>query len=421
MPRILHIGVGNFHRAHQAVYTAQAAGNWRITGVVMGNTALFDAMADGSGYALGIRGPQGMTRQQITVHDRMLLARRDPQAVIDAFVDPDLHIVTLTITEKGYCIDQTTGTLDLAHPAIVEDLAGDPTSAVGLLAHGLACRAAAGLSALTVISCDNLSGNGRKTRNVVEALAAHARLPFDLATRFPDSMVDRITPATPDVHAPIVTEEFSEWVIEDNFAGLRPNWETAGAEFTPDVGPFEMRKLRLLNAAHSWLAYAGQLTGHTYVHEAMANPELSSAVGRLWDDAQSTLPDTVQASTPAYRQALVERFAVTEMRHELAQIGADGSLKLRERIAPLIAGSKTSDQATKTVAAWVAFVIRKIEMGDVLVDPNADEISDLVKSSVDLMTKCKALSKLIGLPEASDNWLANLTRHVDEYSNGQSV
>lgn len=408
MPRILHIGVGNFHRAHQAVYTAKVADDWRITGVVMGNTALFDAMANGQGYDLCVRGPNGMTTQKIAVHDRMILAHRDPQAVIEAFLDPDLCVVTLTITEKGYCLDPGTGVLDLAHHAIAEDLVGPPRSAIALLAYGLAARTDAGLPALTVISCDNLSGNGEKLAGAIRVFAAQAGLTVDAATCFPATMVDRITPATENVFDPVVTEDFSEWVIEDIFAGPRPVWETAGAEFTPDVAPFEMRKLRLLNAAHSWLAYAGQLAGHTYVHEAMADPVLRDAVECLWDEAQATLPDAVQSSTLAYRAALVDRFAVADMRHALAQIGADGSLKLRERIVPLISGSAPS--AIRAIAAWIAFVVRKHRAGDALIDPNAGVIAGIITDADDISQVCAGLAELIGAPHRSEDWVNGLSR-----------
>lgn len=415
MPRILHLGVGNFHRAHQAAYTAAADGDWRITGVVMGNVSLYDVMSNGQGYSLGVRGAKGMTTQHITVHDRMILARNAPQAVIDAFVDPDLHIVTLTITEKGYCLDAATGELDLANPAIAADLVDNPTSAMGLLTHGLARRAQAGLSPLTVICCDNLSGNGGKLQRAVSSFAHASSLALDEKTCFPDTMVDRITPASPDVSGPVITEKFSEWVIEENFAGPRPDWEAAGAEFTADVAPFEMRKLRLLNAAHSWLAYAGQMSGHTYVHEAMSDPDLRKAVESLWDEAQGTLPDAVRSSTPAYRAALIDRFSVSEMRHALAQIGADGSLKLRERIAPLIMENANAEQATNAVAVWIAFVLRKANANIDLIDPNAEGIAQIISDAADLNETCEKLTDLIGIVAPPKDWVTSLPNLVRGY------
>ena len=425
MARILHLGVGNFHRAHQAWYTAHAGGDWRITGVVMRNTALFQAMQSGAGYTLGIRGPGELETENITLHDRMILANRDPALVVAAFADPDLQIVTLTITEKGYCLDAATGALDLAHPDIVGDLAGQPKSAVGLLAHGLALRAAKGLGPLTVLSCDNLSGNGRKLATATADFARAAALRIDAHTRFPDTMVDRITPATTPAlaaeiaaaaaapaPAPVMTEAFTEWVIEDNFAGQRPAWETAGAELVRDVAPFEMRKLRLLNAAHSWLAYAGLLAGHTYVHQAIADPMLADGVERLWDEAQRSLPVAVQDSTAAYRAALRARFAVPEMRHELAQIAVDGSLKLRERIAPLLQGGRDAPQASDVVAVWIAFILRCHRSGAPLADANADKIAAIIQNAPDLRGLCAALAQLVGVRDDTPDRLDRLTTRV---------
>ncbi|MEL7345766.1 MAG: mannitol dehydrogenase family protein, partial [Pseudomonadota bacterium] len=188
MARLLHLGLGNFHRAHQAWYTAKAEGDWKITGVVMRNRDLFEALRAGEGYTLGIRATRGLGTQHIGVHDRLLLASQDTASVVAAFADPDLHAVTLTITEKGYCLDPTTGELNLNHPDIVADLSGPPKAAIGLLAHGLAQRMAKGLGPLTVISCDNLSGNGRKLGAAIAAFASRAALKIHPDTRFPDTM-----------------------------------------------------------------------------------------------------------------------------------------------------------------------------------------------------------------------------------------
>ena len=422
MPRILHLGLGNFHRAHQAWYIAMA-GNWRVTGVVMGNAALYAAlMAQGGAYHLGIRGADGLRIQKITIHDRLLLAQAAPQAVIAAIADPEVQIITLTVTEKGYGLGAD-GRLDLGSPAIAADLTQDPRSAIGLLAHGLALRSAP----VTVISCDNVSGNGHKLRAAIIDFARAAGLKLSVDIRFPDTMVDRITPATTDAirseieaasgatdPAAVLTEAFSEWIIEDDFAGPRPAWEDAGVEIVPDVVPYEMRKLRLLNAAHSYLAYAGLLAGYRYVHEAIADTALRAAVERLWNEAQATLPDSVQASTPAYRAALVERFAVAEMRHELAQIACDGSLKLRERIVPLLTGTSDAPQARQALAAWIAFVVWKRDRGERLQDPSANQIAALLAANLDTWSLCKSLMGLIGLPDAPLEWHAALVSDVDK-------
>lgn len=425
MPRMLHIGLGNFHRAHQAWYTAKATDDWRITGVVMRNEALFDILQERRGYSLGIREADGLHVEHITLHDRVLLASRESAAVVDAFADPDLHVVTLTITEKGYCLDPATGRLDLTHPDIASDLEGQPSHAIGLLAQGLAHRMAEGLGPLTVLSCDNLSGNGRKLAAAVEDFAKNANLYLNSDNRFPDTMVDRITPATtqalsheiaaaagqPAV-APVLTEAFSEWVIEDDFAGMRPDWENAGAELVPDVAPFEMRKLRLLNAAHSWLAYAGLLARHRYVHEAMADPALRKGVERLWDEATTTLPQAVIGTLPAYRAALIDRFAVAEMRHELIQIAADGSLKMRERIVPLIRAGAENSQAMDAIAAWIAFTLRAHRDGVAVSDPKATEIAKRIDEAKDISEAGTRLANLIGVTDISPAQLDALSARV---------
>jgi fructuronate reductase len=424
MPRILHLGLGNFHRAHQAWHT-QLAGGWKMTGVVMGNDALYEAMKrQGGAYHLGVRGAEGLQVHRIAVHDRLLLARVEPQAVVAAIADPDVHIVTLTVTEKGYGLG-TDGRLDVGTPTIAADLIQSPRSAVGMLVHGLAMRAAP----ITIISCDNLSGNGQKLRAAVADFARAAGLRLTADIRFPDTMVDRITPATTDGirfeieaasgcvdAAAVLTEAFSEWIVEDDFAGPRPAWEAAGVEIVPDVGPYEMRKLRLLNGAHSYMAYAGLLVGHRYVHQAMADPALFAGVERLWDESQATLPDSVQASIPTYRAALVERFSVAEMRHELAQIACDGSLKLRERVVPLMIGQTDVPQARQALAAWMAFVIRTRERGETLQDPNAGRIAALFDENLSIRSLCQSLAGLVGLPDVSPEWGEALASDVEGLS-----
>lgn len=422
MPRILHLGLGNFHRAHQAWHTARAGGDWRITGVVMGNEALYAALrAQGGAYHLGIRGPEGLRVERIALHDRLLLARDDPKAVVAAIADPEVEIVTLTVTEKGYCLGAD-GRLDLDHPAIAGDLAHGPRSAVGMLTHGLGKRS----TPVTVISCDNVSGNGHKLRAAVSDFARAAGLTLPTGIRFPDTMVDRITPATTDAirveiaaasgiedAAPVLTEAFSEWVIADDFAGPRPDWHRAGVEIVPDVTPFEMRKLRLLNAAHSFLAYAGLLAGHRYVHEAIADPDLRTGVERLWDEAQATLPEAVLPTTPAYRAALIERFSVADMRHELAQIAADGSLKLPERIVPLVASRDDAPQAMRAIAAWIAFVSCAQDRAEQINDPNADHIATVIGTAANTRALCTDLTALIGLPVMAPDWLDALAAGVE--------
>jgi fructuronate reductase len=240
-----------------------------------------------------------------------------------------------------------------------------------MLAHGLAARAKAGLPPLTVLSCDNLSENGRRLQRAVTDYAHAAAIAAPGADRFPNSMVDRITPATSAAiraeiqaatgrtePAPVLTEAFSDWVIEDDFAGPRPDWHRVGAILARDVAPYEARKLRCLNAAHSALAYGGLLRGHSYVHEALADPVLRALVDRLWQDAAASLPKGLRATLPGYLDALRARFSVPEMQHRLDQIAMDGSRKLPQRIAPILDVVPVAPGAVGVLAAWIAYLRR---------------------------------------------------------------
>lgn len=380
--RIVHIGLGNFHRAHQAWYTAQAGG-WAITAVSLRSSALRDALAgQGNGYTLVTRGAEGTRYDWLTVIDRVLVAPEDPEAVLAALADPGVGVVTVTVTEKGYHLDDA-GRLDFADPAVAADLAGGlPSTLPGYLARGLARRQ----TPVTVLSCDNLPGNGAKLGEAVAAFAARAGLTLGTVT-FPDSMVDRITPATTEAlkaevlaatdradAATVATETFTDWVIEDRFCTARPAW---AARFVAEVAPYEMRKLRMLNGPHSLIAYLGQLRGHTFVHEAIADPVVRAAAEGLMTDAMTTLPETVAADAPAYAQALLARFANPALRHELRQIAMDGSVKLPVRILPVIAArGLEAPHALTGLAAWVAFVRREVAAGRPVNDPKAGAISE---------------------------------------------
>ena len=399
MPRIVHLGFGNFHRAHQAWYT-QLANNldgeqWAITGVSMSRSDLRDALtSNGFQYSLGLRGVEGLEVQPMSAHDELLVARLEPEAVIAAIAKPETQIVSLTITEKGYALDAS-GRLDLDASSIASDLKSDvPTSGVGLLTRGLWERSKSG-AAVTVMCCDNLSGNGALLRQAVSDFAAASD--WDMQSylseevSFPDSMVDRITPATTDVTiaeiaevtgvsepAPVITETFSEWVIEDHFAGARPDWDKVGAVFTKDVTPFEARKLRFLNGAHSLLAYGGLLRGYTYVHEAIGDPFLKQKVEALWGEAVETLPTDFQPSCAAYCEALIARFEVPAIKHELRQIAMDGTMKLPVRAiatAQVRAEKGQSSPAQCDVlGSWLARGLRS----GVVDDPKAAELTELL-------------------------------------------
>lgn len=383
MPRILHIGVGNFCRAHLADYT-QDAGGWQITGVSLRSAGVRDGLsAQGYAYGLAVQG-QGVKR--ITVFDTVLVAPEDPNAVLDAIADPQVHVISVTVTEKGYHLGAD-NRLDLNDPLIVQDLGeGAPRTLIAFLARGLAARS----GPVTVLSCDNRAANGDVLRDAVLAFAARAGLALDLScASFPNSMVDRITPATMqalrdstgDAMA-VPTEPFREWVIEDNFAGPRPDWPEV--QFTQDVAPHEMRKLRMLNAAHSMLAYAGTLAGHDYVHQAVGDPDLRRAARAVMTEAARTLTGDMQALAPAYAGALITRFDNSHIDHSLRQIAMDGTQKLPYRmldsLRTLNEMQSPSPALSGAVRAWIAFCRAETGAGRALQDPMADQIGRLIGS-----------------------------------------
>ena len=403
MRRILHIGVGNFHRAHQAWYTHEAnrrAGeDWRITGVSLRSPRMRDALrSQDFAYTLAVGDRAGERLHRIGVLDDILVATEDAEAVIAALADPAIAVVTLTVTEKGYHLGPD-GRLPSDAHAIAADLdalaAGrHPASTIGLLAAGLARRAATG-APVTVLSCDNLPENGPRLAAAVRAFAAAAGWDvadyLDRAVAFPASMVDRITPATDDAlrariadtdlppAEPVATEAFCEWVIENVFAAARPAWDEAGVIFADDVRPYELRKLRMLDGAHSYLAYAGTLAGHGFVHEAIADPPLRKVALALMDEAAATLPDTVRADAPAYARALVARLKNPHLQHRLRQIAMDGSLKLPIRILGTLrdrtARGLASPACEATLDAWAGFLAAELEAGRGVDDPDADRLA----------------------------------------------
>ncbi len=387
MKTILHLGVGNFHRAHQAAYThaANALGGeiWRIIGVSLRSPGIRDALADQEfDYTLAIKDADGRAYEKITCISDILFAPEANEEVLSAIAIADL--ITLTITEKGYCLTGD-GRLDLQHAGIAHDLAGGASTAIGLLARGLARRN----SGLAILSCDNLSANGTMLEGAVRDFATAANLPLPDGLEFPSTMVDRITPATTDQlrdevlretgfadAAPVETEEFTEWVIEE-FSHPRPDWSQVGVDFVADVAPFELRKLRLLNGAHSTLAYAGVVAGHDFVHQAIADPHLRDLASGVMAEASETLPDGIE--TKAYIAALLERFTNPALHHKLRQIAMDGSQKLPVRLMGSIRDRQalglSSPSLWAGVEAWIAFVQAETEAGRALDDPLAEALA----------------------------------------------
>lgn len=372
---IVHIGIGAFHRAHQAVYTDDAmnAGDrdWGIIGVSLrsGDVAAQLNPQDGL-YTVSARDAQGSKLRLIGTVQQVLVASESPQAVIDAISAPTTHIVSFTVTEKGY-LRLPDGSLNLAEAA-------GSSSLYRFVAAGLAARKASGLSGLTLLSCDNLAGNGAVLRRLMrEYLAAcHPDLSawFDAACTCPTTMIDRIVPATTDADrraveaelgarddGAVVTEGFSQWVIEDDFAGPRPRWEKVGAELVADVAPYETAKLRMLNGAHSALAYIGLGSGHDYVHQAIADPAIRPVIERLMrDEAAPTIDVAPGQDLAAYANALLVRFANPALNHRLIQIAMDGSQKIPQRWLETLVWHQERGRRCPSleaaIAAWIAFL-----------------------------------------------------------------
>ncbi|MGC6518372.1 MAG: mannitol dehydrogenase family protein [Candidatus Puniceispirillaceae bacterium] len=403
MSHIVHIGVGNFHRAHQADYIAKANG-WTMSAVVMSNAGLLQHMQRYDyRYLLGIWGNDGLDCRLIDAYQKLYLAGRDEAEIIEDLASEATKIVTLTITEKGYFLNKSQDGLSLVSAPVSHDLQFDhPQTAIGMMAKALHLRAMTHQEPVSLLSCDNLVQNGQKLQMVLRQFMHHkypACLPwFDLHVACPNAMVDRITPkpdkqAMTDICAKaglddfpvVVTEAFSEWVIEDKFANDRPELERYGVEFTPDVSAFEDRKLRMLNAAHSYLAYAGLLSGYQFIHEAMADRRLNSLVSRLWEEAVPTLKQEAARSSDRYAAALRARFAVSAMRHQCAQIAIDGSLKMTQRLVPIITNRHYSALSSlacyEAVAAWLAYVYYVLSSGDHLDDGHADDITAMFDAS----------------------------------------
>jgi fructuronate reductase len=396
----VHLGIGAFHRAHMAVMTdaAMAAGDtaWGIVGASLRSPDTRDALAPQDGlYTVATLTPEGERLQVIRAIGDVLLAPEDPERLIALMADPMIRIVSLTVTEKGYCHDPATGTLNEAHPDVVHDLANPaaPRSAPGYLLAGLARRRAAGIPPFTVLCCDNLPSNGRTVHRVLARMAAlmdpafGAHVQSEVAC--PCTMVDRIVPATTDADRtrisaalgmddawPVVTEPFIQWVIEDTFPLGRPRWELAGAQFAREVEPFELMKLRLLNGAHSSLAYLGLAMGHVTVADASGDARLARFLQGLWAETRPTVPPPEGTDLSAYCDQLLARFRNPAIRHRLAQIAMDGSQKLPQRLlGPArenLAAGRPVAHAARAIAAFALHAAG--ETGDVR-DPLAADMA----------------------------------------------
>mgnify|MGYP002402004297 CR=1 FL=1 len=407
-PGIVHLGIGAFHRAHQAAYTEavlnREGGDWGIIGCSLRSDAVQRQLAPQDGlYTLVERGSNARP-QIIGAVQQVLVGAENTSAIVAAMALPTVKIYSLTITEKGYCHHPATGTLNFKHPDIQADINNplNPKSAPGVIVAGLRARLRHQLPPVSVVSCDNLPNNGEVTRAVVVALAEI--LDPELAewikaeVSFPGTMVDRIVPATTaeDIawleshydyrdEGLVVAEPFSQWVIEDNFCNDRPAWEHAGALLVEDVAQYEMMKLRLLNGSHSLMAYSGYLAGYTTIYQVIQDPQFQELVSRFMAKAATTFDAPKNFDLATYQQQLLQRFANPGLQHKTWQIAMDGSQKIPQRwlnsLRALIARGEDTRLFAFALATWMRFLDGTDEKGDAIIvsDPMAATLMDITR------------------------------------------
>jgi fructuronate reductase len=392
---IVHLGLGAFHRAHQAEFTedaiAAAGGSWGICGVTQRSAAVLDQLAPQDGlYTVLTRGPAEVSARVVGTVRELLFAGGDPASVVARIADPAVRVVTITVTEKGYRHDPASGRLRVADPDMEADVAGrPPRTVVGQLVRGIQARMRRDAGPLAVLSCDNLAHNGRTLAGLVDdfvALLPDADLLAEWLARhvrFPSSMVDRIVPATThadrdqvrqligvDDAGAVATEPFRQWVIEDDFPADRPAWEQAGALLTDDVTPYELIKLRMLNGAHSTLAYLGALAGCETIAQAM--DRYGEVVRHLFEeDVRPTLAVPQGFDIDGYEAELLSRFSNPAVRHRTLQVAMDGSQKLPQRLLAVIRERRAAGGEPRWAAYGVAAWLRWVQVAPDLDDPLA--------------------------------------------------
>ena len=411
---VVHFGVGGFHRAHQAMYHDRLmndgkALDWGICGVgVMPADRLMKEALDAQDdlYTLVVKHADGTYEPRVIgAIVEYLFAPDDPEAVIEKLADEATRIVSLTVTEGGYNIDDVTGEFDAANPDVVHDLepGATPRTTFGIITEALVRRRERGLRPFTIMSCDNLQGNGQLSRT---AFTAFARLRdpelggwVEREVRFPDSMVDRITPQTTDADRaevrerfgiddkwPVVCEPFTQWVLEDAFSLGRPPYEDAGVQVVDDVGPYELMKLRLLNGGHQALGYLAYLAGYRLVHEAAQDPLFRTFVlGYMNDEATPTLPAVPGVDLDEYKHTLIERFSNPEVRDTIARLCAESSDRIPKFLLPVIRRQLETggeiEHSAAVVAGWARYAEGVDEQGEPIevVDPLKDRLVELAR------------------------------------------
>ena len=424
-PRIVHLGFGAFHRAHQGVYADILAtkhfSDWGYyeVNLIGGEQQIADLQQQDNLYTVAEMSADAWTARVVGVVKKALHVQIDGlETVLAAMCEPQIAIVSLTITEKGYFHSPATGQLMLDHPMVVADVQNphQPKTATGVIVEALARRKAAGLPAFTVMSCDNMPENGHVMRDVVTSYAQAIDVKLaqwieDNVT-FPSTMVDRIVPAvTEDTLAKIeqltgvrdaagvACEPFRQWVIEDNFVAGRPEWEKAGAELVSDVLPYEEMKLRMLNGGHSFLAYNGSLAGYEFIWQCMEDADFRSITRQLMINEQArTLNPDLNIDAQEYADLLIERFSNRNVAHRTGQIAMDGSQKLPQRaLTPwlkLHQQKQNNAVLSLLVAGWLHYVIEAVEKSQSVADPMNDQFQALIKEQQDAWQQALALLHL---------------------------
>ena len=442
--KIVHLGFGAFHRAHQAVYAdilaSEQGSDWGYCEVnlIGGEKQIEDLKQQDYLFSVCEMSYDDWSTRVVGVVKQALHADVDGiSKVLEVMTRPEIAIVSITVTEKGYCYLPTTASIDTHNELIKYDIANPtkPKTVPGVIVEALRLRQEKGLPAFTVMSCDNMPENGHVTRNVVLALAKmrDAKLAqwIEENASFPSTMVDRIVPAATnqtmekiqqqlggiDDPAGIAGEPFKQWVIEDNFVAGRPQWQKAGAELVNDVLPYEEMKLRMLNGSHSFLAYLGYLGGYRHIDECMQDANYVKAARHLMLQEQAPTLKVKGVDLQAYADSLLDRYRNTGLKHRTWQIAMDGTLKLPQRMLDSIryhlAHNTAFDCLALGVAAWMRYVSGIDDAGHLIevCDPSVDKIKALVANSADNQERVKAL---LSLTHVFGEDLANNSKFIDQ-------
>jgi mannitol 2-dehydrogenase len=437
----VHMGVGGFHRAHQAVYLDNLLERGVLSewgecgmGVLPHDTAMRDALCE-QDYLYTVLERSADVQAACIIGSIMdfSLAPEDPEAAIECLASEDTRLVSLTITEGGYFIHEGTGEFSHDDPSIQHDVRepNEPITSLGFLSAALRRRRDRGLGPFTVMSCDNLQGNGHVIRKVLLGLselqdpALHRWIAGNVA--FPNSMVDRITPATTAADReqilqqfgindawPVVTEPFRQWVIEDTFCNARPPWEEVGAEIVTDVLPYELMKIRLLNASHMAMAYLGALAGYTFAHEIMQEPIFDTFIKAFMGEVTPVVPLIPGTSIPNYKSTLIERFANPTINDRVVRLCSEGSAKMPKWVLPSVVELAEKRSSTKllclVIAAWIKYLQSSTdERGNAIeiVDARADDLKRATKSIGDDPRPFIAMKSLFGPAYFAEHSFAN--------------